>query len=286
MPVGPAVQRLLPQRLLGRLIYRVARSRRSWIKRPLIQWFARTYAIDLAESDPSDPDAYATFNDFFTRALKPGARPVARDAARIASPADGTLAICGRLEAAELLQAKGRSYTLSALLGESEAEVQPLVAGHYATIYLAPHNYHRVHAPYAGRLVKTRYVPGRRYCVDRRTAEIVPELFSRNERAICWFESALGRYAVVLVGALNVASVSTVTLGEIESGAARVWHDREPREFAAGDEIGRFNLGSTVIVLFPPGAIDWDETLVPGRELLMGAPIGRVGERAARATRP
>jgi phosphatidylserine decarboxylase len=279
MPVGPAVQRLLPQRLLGRLVYRLARSGRRWIKQPLIGWFARAYSIDLDESEHSDPAAYASFNAFFTRALKPGARPVAEDPGCIAAPADGTMSVCGTLREGQLLQAKGRAYSLAELLGEDDSALQAFASGHYATIYLAPHDYHRVHAPLAGRLIKTRYIPGRRFCVDPATALAIPNLLSRNERAVCWFESAVGPYVVVLVGALNVASISTATLGEIASGPTRLWHETAPREFATGAEIGRFNLGSTVVVLFAANAVEWDASLAPGRALRMGMAIGRARAR-------
>lgn len=280
MPVGAAVQRIVPQRLLGRLIYRLARSRRRWIKRPLINWFSRKYAIDLAEAETSNPDDYPTFNAFFTRALTAEARPVTNDPLRVAAPADGTLTMNGRLEEGCLLQAKGRDYSLEELLGEEKAAIEAFLVGHYATIYLAPHNYHRIHAPLTGRLVKTRYIPGRRYCVDPTTAAAISRLFSRNERVVCWFESAFGPYVVVMVGALNVASISTATLGEIGSGLPKLWLEEEPRDFSTGAEIGRFNLGSTVVVLFSNGAIEWDGGLRPGDELLMGMPIGRAVARA------
>ena len=163
--------------------------------------------------------------------------------------ADGVLTEHGAIDGDRLLQAKGRDYSLAELLGETGAAVDSLRGGSYLTIYLAPHNYHRVHAPLAGTLVRARYIPGDRFSVSRATAAAIGRLFCRNERVVCWFDTAQGPLVVVLVGALNVSSISTVAHGEIASGASREWREREPRSFSQGDEIGRFNMGSTVIVL-------------------------------------
>jgi phosphatidylserine decarboxylase len=219
---------------------------------------------------------YATFNDFFTRALKPGARPVDGSGDTIVAPCDGTLTELGTLERDAMLQAKGMTYSLAALLGEDSPEARTFVDGSYATIYLAPRDYHRVHTPVAGRLLRARYIPGDRYSVNAATARAVPELFCRNERVVCWLEADFGRVAVVLVGALNVSSISVAGRGEVPSGPAHVWQAPEPLRLSKGAELGRFNLGSTVIALFPRGAIRWDERLARGDRLRMGARVGRI----------
>lgn len=270
------VQRLLPQRLMGRLVYRLARCNRSWISRPLIAGFADRYEVDLREAEHGRLEHYANLNEFFTRRLKPEARPIAGDERTLISPVDGFLTQFGSASGVDLIQAKGLDYRLEALLGEPAERVAALRSGAYATLYLAPHQYHRVHLPLAGALQRTRYIPGMRYSVNARTAAIMPGLFCRNERVVCWFETAAGPMAVVLVGALNVSSISTAWLGEIASGRARVWDDEEAsghgssRGFRRGEEIGRFNLGSTVVLILPPGKVAWRPGLAAGQTIRMG----------------
>jgi phosphatidylserine decarboxylase len=276
LAVGAEVQRLLPQRLLCRLIYRVARAESAWIKTPLIAWFRKHYRVDMSEAVLANANDYATFNEFFTRALKPGARVIAGDAGSIVSPSDGTLMQFGTLDRDRMIQAKGKSYTVAGLLGESSGAAGVFANGHYATIYLAPRNYHRVHAPVDGALVRTRYIPGERYSVNAGTASAIAELFCRNERVVCWLDCAFGPAAVVLVGALNVSSISTTTHGEITSGSAREWREPRPVRLAKGAELGCFNLGSTVIVLFARGTVRWRDDLENGDSLLMGAEIARM----------
>jgi phosphatidylserine decarboxylase len=272
--VGPLLQRILPQRLLCRFIYVLSRSRSSLIKTPLIAWFHRHYRIDLSEAARPRPSDYVSFNDFFTRALRPDARPITIDDDSIVSPSDGTLTEFGVLRDGQMLQAKGMAYAVTALLRESPEAAAPFHDGHYATIYLAPRNYHRVHAPATGALVRTRYIPGERYSVNRGTASAIAGLFCRNERVVCWFDCAFGPVAVVLVGALNVSSISTAARGEIVSGAAREWREPQPVPYSKGVEIGRFNLGSTVVLLFPKGAVRWADTLRSGDTVSMGAALG------------
>jgi phosphatidylserine decarboxylase len=281
MTSGWLLQHLLPKDAISAVIYRVARSERQWLVRPLMGWFARTYRVDLSEAQHPELDSYRTFNDFFTRGLRSGARLLAGDRDTVVSPADGTLTQFGTIEADTLLQAKGRSYSLAALLGESGAAVDALRGGSYCTIYLAPHNYHRVHAPLGGALERTRYIPGRRFSVSRATAAAIDRLFCRNERVACWFATGAGPMVVVLVGALNVSSVSTFNRGEIASGAARHWQEDPPVPIERGAEIGRFNLGSTVIALFAPGAVRWDPRLADGMAVAMGTQLGRIEDRAA-----
>ena len=271
------VQYVLPQRLLGALVYHVARCTWPFVKNPLIRWFANHYRVDLDEVEQPDLNAYPSFNNFFTRALQRDARPMAGDEHTIVSPADGYLTGFGAAAAGRLIQAKGLDYRLDELLDEPREGATDLVLGSFATVYLAPHNYHRVHMPLAGTLKRTRYVPGRRFSVNGQTVRGIPRLFCRNERVVCWFDTVIGPMVLVLVGALNVSSISTRWLGEIPSGRQRVWQDGGPpqRRYGRGDEIARFNLGSTVIVLLPPAALIWDETLTPDGPLRMGQPLGR-----------
>jgi phosphatidylserine decarboxylase len=269
-------QHLIPKNLSSSVVYHATRSRRRWLKRPLIRWFARTYRVDLRDAADPDLESYATFNEFFTRALRQGCRPIEGGPATLVAAADGVLTEHGAIDGDRLLQAKGRDYSLAELLGESGATVDAFHGGSYLTIYLAPHNYHRVHAPIAGELVRTRYIPGDRFSVSRATAAAIGRLFCRNERVVCWFDTAGGPLAVVLVGALNVSSISTVAHGEIASGTTREWHEPQPRAFPQGDEIGRFNMGSTVIVLAAAGA-SWRANATVGAVVRMGQALADLG---------
>lgn len=266
------LQHLIPKNLVSAFIYRVARSEAQWLKKPLIEWFARTYRVDLSEAEEQDLERYPTFNAFFTRALKAGARPLAGDEDTVIAPADGVVTEFGTIEDGRLLQAKGRHYHVAALLGEEAPE---LAGGEFLTIYLAPHNYHRVHMPLGGTLTRTRYLPGERFSVSVATAAVIDRLFCRNERVVCRFETAHGPMAIVLVGALNVSSISTINRGEIVSGKAQHWVENPPLTLARGGELGRFNMGSTVVLLFGPGVVRWDTDLQPGTPVTMGRALGR-----------
>jgi len=271
------VQYVLPQRLLAALVYRITRCTWPLVKSPLIRWFITRYPIDLDEIEQPDLSAYRNFNDFFTRALQRGARPLLGNEHTIVSPADGHLTEFGTAAAGRLIQAKGMDYRVDELLGEPQRGATNLVLGSFATIYLAPHNYHRVHMPLAGTLKRTRYVPGRRFGVNGATVRRISRLFCRNERVVCWFDTAVGPMVLVLVGALNVSSISTRWLGEIPSGEQQLWQHSGPpqRRYGRGDEIARFNLGSTVILLLPPAALIWNEKLTADGPLRMGQPLGR-----------
>ena len=267
-------QHLIPKNAVSAVVYRATRSRRRWLKGPLTRWFARTYRVDLTEAANPDLDSYATFNEFFTRELKPRARTIERGQGSLVAPADGVLTEHGRIDGDRLFQAKGLSYSLAELLDETGANVAALHGGAYFTIYLAPHNYHRVHAPLDARSIRTRYVPGARFSVSRATAAAIPRLFCRNERAVCWFETERGPMVVVFVGALNVSSISTFTHGEIASGATQHWHEDPPRAVAQGGEIGRFNMGSTVIVLLGTSAFAFAPAAENGGAVRMGQRLG------------
>jgi phosphatidylserine decarboxylase len=262
-------QHLIPKNLSSAVVYRATRSRRAWFKGPLIRWFAKAYRVDLRDAAEPGLDTYASFNDFFTRALRPGSRPVDGGARTLVAAADGVLTEHGTIDGDRLLQAKGRNYSLAELLGEGGATAEALHGGAYLTIYLAPHDYHRVHAPLAGSLVRTRYIPGDRFSVSRATAAAIGRLFCRNERVVCWLDTEHGPMAVVLVGALNVSSISTAAHGEIASGTPREWHEAQPRAFEQGQELGRFNMGSTVIVLLGARA-EWRAGAGHGAAVRMG----------------
>jgi phosphatidylserine decarboxylase len=270
-----AVQFLLPQSLIGRIVYRLSRSRRRWLKNLLIGSFRRLYTIDLSEAEIPDASAYPTFNAFFTRELRPGSRPLASGDDTVVSPVDGRLTEFGTLDRDRLLQAKGMSYTLTSLLVEQADLLEPFIGGRFMTIYLAPHNYHRVHAPIAGQLDRGRYIPGRRFAVNQTTAGAIAGLFCRNERVTLWLSAGGGYCVVVMVGALNVASLSTALTGEIYPGPERLYSPETPARLGRGDELGQFNLGSTVVLLFPRGAIEWDAALASGQSVRMGQALGR-----------
>lgn len=277
-----ALQYLLPQHALSRLVHTLARVRVRWIKNGLIAAFIRGFSPDLSDAAEQDPAAYPTFNAFFTRSLAAGARPIAPAEEAVVSPVDGTVSECGALHGDRLMQAKDHDYSLAALLAGREPLVQRFAGGQFATIYLAPWNYHRIHMPLAGTLTEAWYVPGRLFSVNRTTAAHVAGLFARNERVVCAFDGAVP-FAVVLVGALNVGSMETVWHGEVTPRRPRRLAnlpievhtpDRAPRTLAKGAEMGRFNMGSTVILLLPPGGARWEGSLAVGRPLRVGERIG------------
>jgi phosphatidylserine decarboxylase len=268
-------QHLLPQHALSRLVLRATRVRARWFKNWLVRGFFKLYSIDMAEALQPDPLAYGSFNEFFTRALKPGARTIAAGSGDIACPVDGAISEAGRIEGDRLLQAKGRDYTLTELLA-SQAWANHFDGGSFATIYLAPFNYHRVHMPLRGQLRETVYVPGRLFSVNAVTAAQVPRLFARNERVLTWFDTAYGEVALVLVGALNVGSMATVWAGDITPAARRVVTPLPRQEVCLdkGEELGRFNMGSTVILLFQRDRARWHADIHAGTTVKLGQSLG------------
>jgi phosphatidylserine decarboxylase len=275
-----ALQRLLPQHGISRLVLAATRSSNPAFKNALIKLFVRGFKPDMTDAVETDPTAYASFNEFFTRALRPGTRPLDLDPRAIVSPVDGTVSEAGPLSSDRLLQAKGHEYTLRALLAGNTAWERTFAGGSFATIYLAPYNYHRIHMPLPGELRESFYVPGRLFSVNRTTAQLVPGLFSINERVFCGFDTGGIPWGIVLVGALNVGSMATVWHGDVtprkhrEVTALPVTDQLSPIELAKGEELARFNMGSTVILLLPPGAAQWATTLTAGRTLRMGERIG------------
>lgn len=266
------LQRLLPQHALSRLAGRLASSRRPWLRKPFVHGFARFYGVDMTEAERPALDDYPTFNEFFTRRLRAGARPLDPDPRALLCPADGVISQAGMLDEDRLLQAKGTHYRLDALAG-SHCGAADFRGGAFATIYLAPRDYHRVHVPARGMLTATSAIPGALFSVNARTEAAVTDLFCRNERLVCRLETDHGPLLVVLVGALIVASIETVW-GGAPSPYRQLRHDRWQRPLERGHELGRFLLGSTVIVCSAPGRVEWIGGLAPGTRVRMGQRLG------------
>ena len=274
---------LLPHHALSRAVQWSARCPRFPLRRTLTRWFIRHYHVNMAEALQPDPDAYPDFNHFFTRALRPQARPVVQETGQIACPSDGALSQLGDIEGERIFQAKRHTYSLIELLGGSEARAQPFSGGRFATTYLSPGDYHRVHMPLTGRLLEMAYIPGRLFSVSPDYTEAVPRLFTRNERIACIFQTEAGPMAVVLVGAIFVGSVETVWAGEItppRHKQIKVTHypaSDSVIELQRGEELGRFNMGgSTIIVLFGPGRVKWEPGLGPGSRVQFGQALGHL----------
>ena len=267
-----AAQYLLPKQALTTLAGAAAGARGGRATTAVIRWFIGRYGVQMAEAADPDPGAYASFNDFFTRALKPGARPLAQ--ADWLCPVDGAISQFGAVQAGRIFQAKGHSYTATAMLGGDAALAAHFQQGHYATLYLSPKDYHRIHMPCAGRLLRMVHVPGALFSVNPATARGVPGLFARNERVVCVFDGERGPWVLVLVGATIVGSMATVWHGRVNPprpGTVRAWDYNDQRvELAQGAEMGRFLLGSTVVLLFPPGPLQWNPAWAPGGAIRMG----------------
>ena len=274
-----ALQYLLPQLLLSRLVGGIARARGAWIRKPLIRAFVRAYRPELSDAAQPDPSGYESFNAFFTRALRAGARPVSSAPAAIVSPVDGRISALGTTERGRIIQAKGRDYSLQALLAGNTDLATRLMDGLFMTVYLAPYNYHRIHMALPGTLVGAWYVPGRLFSVNDTSAALVPNLFARNERVILEFSGERGPHVLVMVGALFVGSMATVWHGDIPRRRARTPLALPLPGGAAsylerGAELGRFNMGSTVIVLLPQGSGAWDANLSAHTDLRVGQAVG------------
>ncbi len=281
--VAVAAQHLLPKQALTRLAGALARMRGGASTTAVIRWFIQRYGVNMAEAANPDPAAYATFNDFFTRALKPGARPLVAPAqAALLCPVDGAISQFGAIAGDQIFQAKGHSYSTTALVGGDSALVAHFHGGHFATLYLSPKDYHRIHMPCTGRLLRMVHVPGDLFSVNPATARGVPGLFARNERVVCVFEGTEGAltghpWVLVLVGATIVGSMATVwhdVVNPPRPGTLREWayHD-QPTVLQRGQEMGRFLLGSTVVMLFPssPAApLRFNPSWAPGGALRMG----------------
>jgi phosphatidylserine decarboxylase len=264
-------QYFIPKQALTALAGRIASARGGRLTTRLIKWFVGRYGVNMAEAANPDISSYATFNDFFTRSLKSNARPLAQ--ADLVCPVDGAISQFGPMEGGQIFQAKGHSYSSTALVGGDAALAARFDGGSFATLYLSPKDYHRIHMPVEGRLSRMIYVPGDLFSVNPTTARGVPGLFARNERVVCVFESARGPFVLVLVGATIVGSMATVWHGVVNpprAGEIRTWNYELELVLKQGEEMGRFLLGSTVVMLFPKGPLAFNPAWAPGGAIRMG----------------
>lgn len=272
-------QYVTPQLSVSRFAGRLAdNDRNPALKNRVVKWFIGRYGVNMSEAAEPDPTAYPSFNAFFTRALKPGLRPIAEGEKTLVSPVDGAISQLGQVNNDRVFQAKGQSFSLTELLGGDPQWANTFADGEFSTIYLSPKDYHRVHMPLAGTLREMVYIPGKLFSVNPVTAENVPNLFARNERVACIFDTEAGPMALVLVGAMVVGSVETVWSGVVAPGDGEVTTTRyegdEARAFAKGEEMGRFRLGSTVVMVMPKGAATWNDDQVAGKTVRVGEAFG------------
>ncbi len=272
------LQYILPQHPISRLIHWLTRLRVPWLKNIMGRWFIRHFQVNMGEAVEADIEAYPDFNSFFTRALKPGARPLATESNAVLCPVDGAVSQAGKVEGDAIFQAKGHQFSMQTLLGNSTNWSDKFQNGLFATLYLSPRDYHRIHMPLTGTLKEVIYVPGRLFSVNPVTTRKVPGLFARNERVACLFETEHGPMGMVLVGAINVASIETVWQGVVTPPAGKriqTWDYSDKHVVLnAGEEMGRFNMGSTVILLFGPQQVEWVDKLVAEAPVRMGELIG------------
>ena len=265
-------QRLVPQHKFSRIVGKLAGSENPIIKNTVIQAFKAKYSIDLSIAEQTDALKYKSFNAFFTRALKPGIRQIDAALNSIVSPADGEISQIGKIQAGEIFQAKGQQFSVEKLIGDPQLAAV-FQDGEFATVYLSPRDYHRVHMPFAGTLTETLYIPGELFSVNQTTAENIPGLFARNERMVCLFDTEVGRMAVVLVGAMIVAGIETVATGKVKpSGCIELNHHE--LALAKGDELGRFYLWSPAVVLFEKDKMAWDNQFKANSTVIMGERMG------------
>lgn len=275
-----ALQYVLPKYWMTALMWRLARIRRHSIKNFIISRFVAIYGVDTDDVKLETPGDFETFNAFFTRELDEDARTVDTATDSIISPVDGTVSLASTLNTDSLIQAKGINYTLDELLGVDLSDSSAYIDGSFSTIYLAPHNYHRVHSPFDGELHAARYIPGDLFSVNAATVARINGLFRRNERLIMHFRTTRGPAALIFVGALMVGSITTPWTGEIrprKRGIVDVLDvSPHPGNVRKGDLLGWFNMGSTVILLMPRDVCSWNDNLVPGHAIRMGESIGKL----------
>ncbi len=276
------LQRVIPHHALSRCSHYIAECKYRWFKNLIISWFIKRYQVDLSEAREENYKNYSNFNEFFTRQLKSEKRPLPEDKSQIVSPADGVISQFGQIDTqGKLIQAKGHYYDVQRLLGGDEATSNLFTNGHFATIYLSPRDYHRVHMPASGTLRKMIHVPGRLFSVNQATTENLPNLFARNERVISIFDTKTGPMAVVMVGAMIVASIETVWENLVTPKRNVVTTRNYPKEptgpihLKRGAEMGRFKLGSTAIILFPENSVHWLDKLHADQQIMMGQTIGQ-----------
>lgn len=275
-------QYLIPQHGLSLLMGKVAESRNKTLKNAFTNWFVKKYGIDMSLAKEEDPEAYATFNDFFTRELKDKVRPIVENEQVLANPADGKVSQLGDIENGFIFQAKDHLFSAKTLLGGDAKLAEPFKNGQFATIYLSPKDYHRVHMPIDGTLTQMIHIPGNLFSVNPLTARNVPNLFARNERVVAMFDTAIGPVAMVLVGATIVGSIETVWHGTVTPPSRdklKVWRypvEEESVTLKKGDEMGRFKLGSTVVMLFPKDRIEWEKGMKPYAPTEMGSALASI----------
>lgn len=273
----PALQQFMPQHALSRFAGLMANCKIPWVKNQLIRYFVNRHPVNMAESQEINPYAFPSFNAFFTRDLKPELRPIAGGLFDLVSPADGTISQISSVDQGYMIQAKNHKFTVTHLLGGDDTLAAPFINGSFVTVYLAPHDYHRVHMPIDGDLSQMVYIPGRLFSVNTQTAASTPNLFARNERVVSIFNTSVGRVAVILVGAMIVGSIETVWAGTVtaqRTGKIQTWQYEHLIRLKRGEEMGRFKLGSTVIVLLESKAVTWDFNLESDHSLKMGQHIG------------
>ena len=272
---------LLPHHALSRIMHAITRSEIRWWKTSFTRWFVNHFQVDMSLAQEPNLDSYPSFNAFFTRALRSDARPIVADESLLACPVDGAVSQLGKIKSGRIFQAKGRDYTLLELLGNDAEKARQFEDGHFSTLYLSPRDYHRIHLPIDGKLTAMSHIPGRLFSVSPATARAVPRLFARNERVVAYFDTDIGPMAVVMVGAIFVASIETVWAGEVTPPAGqkiRHWEydaNAPGYQFKKGDEIGRFNMGSTVILLHSKDRIEWLDNVRPSDKVQMGQAIAK-----------
>jgi len=267
-------QNVVPQHQLSRVVGKLAASENPLIKNVVISAFKAQYGIDMSIAEQTNALKFKSFNDFFTRSLKNGVREIDADPQSIISPADGAISQIGPIESGDIFQAKGQKFTVDHLIADPQLAA-PFKNGQFATVYLSPKDYHRVHMPFAGTLTETLYVPGELFSVNQTTAENIPGLFARNERMVCLFDTSVGRMAVVLVGAMIVAGIETVATGKVKP-TGRLEVNQHDLFLEKGAELGRFYLGSTAIVLFEENKMQWDDAFKATTEVEMGKALGHL----------
>ena len=271
---------IIPHHFISRIVFMATRMRGPFVQ-PFIRWFITRFDVDMRDAQYQHTTAYKTFNEFFTRPLKQGARPIVSGANTLASPADGTISEAGEIEQGKIFQAKGHDYSATDLLGGNEADARLFHQGQFATIYLAPYNYHRLHMPINAQLDKMIHVPGRLFSVAPWTVKAIPRIFARNERLVCLFSSHAGPIAMILVGAINVAAIETVWHGLVTPPRGRKVteydYSHTRKHYQKGDEMGRFNMGSTIILLMGEH-IQWLPQVSTGNTVKVGELIGYYNE--------
>jgi len=269
----------LPQHAISRLTYQLTRIQTAWFKNAFIRRFAQHFQVNWSEALYQRPEDYRHFNEFFTRPLRDGVRPIEGDGNTVISPADGRISQIGSIDRDAVFQAKGHAFSVTDLLGGDTQRAALFRDGSFVTVYLSPRDYHRVHMPLSGKLRETIYIPGRLFSVAPHTTRTIPRLFARNERLVSIFDTDAGAMAMVLVGAINVAAIETVWSGLVtpppRPGIETADHQQSAIELERGAEMGRFNMGSTVILLFGKDRIRWLQGLHAGQALQMGQPLGK-----------